>query len=142
MPDFAPKTTPTLLFFADFQWNMLGHSININNLCRNPLVLKKIGKTSKNCYFWDHLVQKRGQHGSQPKWKTNFFGIITDTKEADYQLLETWNSYSRGHSYIQSSHSFVSNWCNWVGRSSCLTLRFDTWKIKIKLYFLKYTFQF
>ena len=26
--------------FADFQWNMLGDSININDLCCNPLVLK------------------------------------------------------------------------------------------------------
>ena len=41
-PNFAPKATPTLLFLADFQWNMLGDTININNLCGNPAVLKKI----------------------------------------------------------------------------------------------------
>ena len=40
-PNFAPKTTRTLLFLADFQWNMLGDKININNLCCNPAVLKK-----------------------------------------------------------------------------------------------------
>ena len=40
-PNFAPKTPPTLLFLADFQWKMLGDTININNLCCNPVVLKK-----------------------------------------------------------------------------------------------------
>ena len=38
---FPQKTTPTLLFLVDFQWNMLGDTININNLCCNPAVLKK-----------------------------------------------------------------------------------------------------
>ena len=32
-------------FFADFQWNMLGDSINMNNLC-----LKKLVKALKNCF--------------------------------------------------------------------------------------------
>ena len=40
-PNFAPKTTPTLLHLADFQWNILGDTININKLCCNPAVLKK-----------------------------------------------------------------------------------------------------
>ena len=40
-PNFSPKTTPTLLFLADFQYNMLGDLININDLCCNPVVLKK-----------------------------------------------------------------------------------------------------
>ena len=40
-PNFAPKTTPTLVSLTDFQWNMLGDTININNLCCNPAVLKK-----------------------------------------------------------------------------------------------------
>ena len=31
----------THFFFADFQCNMLEDSININNLCCNPVVLKK-----------------------------------------------------------------------------------------------------
>ena len=39
-PNFAPKRQHPLSFFVDFQWNMLGDSININNLCCNPVVLK------------------------------------------------------------------------------------------------------
>ena len=41
IPNLAPQTTNTLLFLFDFQWNMLGVSININNFCCNPIVLKK-----------------------------------------------------------------------------------------------------
>ena len=40
-PNFDLNTTPTLLFLADFQWDMLGDIININNLRCNPVVLKK-----------------------------------------------------------------------------------------------------
>ena len=38
---FCPKTTPTLIFFAVFQWNMLGDAINIQNSkdTINPLQL-------------------------------------------------------------------------------------------------------
>ena len=46
-----PKTTPTLFFLL--MSHKIGDSININNLCCNPVVLKKIGKTSKNSYFGD-----------------------------------------------------------------------------------------
>ena len=45
-PKFVPDTTSTLLFLAGIQWNMLGDSININDLCCNPVVLKKFGKSS------------------------------------------------------------------------------------------------
>ena len=38
---FCPKTTPTLIFIAGFQWNMSGDSININNFNWNPVVKKK-----------------------------------------------------------------------------------------------------
>ena len=39
-PKFAPKRQHPLSFFVDFQWNMLWDSININNLCCNPVLLK------------------------------------------------------------------------------------------------------
>ena len=45
----------------------IGDSININNLCCNPVVLKKIGKTSKNSYFGAYVALRRGQHGPHPK---------------------------------------------------------------------------
>ena len=37
VPNFAPQTTPNLLSLVDFQSHMLGDSININNLCCNPV---------------------------------------------------------------------------------------------------------
>ena len=41
-PKFCPKTTSNLIFFAGFQWSMLGNRINIKKFNWNPLVLKKI----------------------------------------------------------------------------------------------------
>ena len=41
---------------------MLGDSININNLCFNP-VLKKIGKTSKKFFLGPNLQYKRVSMG-------------------------------------------------------------------------------
>ena len=38
---FYPKDHTHFTFFVDFQWNMLGDTIDINNLCCNPAVLKK-----------------------------------------------------------------------------------------------------
>ena len=38
VPNFALQTTPNLLSLVDFhQSHMLGDSININNLCCNPV---------------------------------------------------------------------------------------------------------
>ena len=37
---------------------MLGYLININNLCCNPVVLKKIDKISKKMLFWAQFTQK------------------------------------------------------------------------------------
>ena len=52
---------------------MLGDSGNINNFNCNPVVLKKIAKTSKTYNFLAQLVQKWGPHGSCQKQKTFFF---------------------------------------------------------------------
>ena len=75
LPKFCPKTRPTL-FFAGFQWNMLGDSIynSINFNC-NPAVLKKIDKTSKNCQFWVQL-HKKGVSMGHTQIKSNFFAEI------------------------------------------------------------------
>ena len=45
-----------LTFFTGLQWNMLEEWININNFNCNPVVLKKIDKTSKNYYFGANLL--------------------------------------------------------------------------------------
>ena len=53
-PNFAPKTTPTLLFLADFQWNILWDTINLNDLCCRSSE-KKLVKPLKNCFFGPNL---------------------------------------------------------------------------------------
>ena len=55
LPKFCAKTTPTLVFFAGFQWNMLEDSINVNNCNWNSVVLKKYATTSKNYHFLAEL---------------------------------------------------------------------------------------
>ena len=46
-------------------------SINVNNFCCNSI------KTSKNCYFWSQLGQKKGKHRPRPKSKSFYFIIVT-----------------------------------------------------------------
>ena len=61
-------------FFADFQRYMkLEDSININNLCHNPVVLKKMVKPLKNCFLGLNLHKNRSLLDT-PKLKKNFFG--------------------------------------------------------------------
>ena len=57
---------PLSYFFADFQLNMLGDSVLINNLCCNPVVLKKRVKPQK-LQFWVQSALKKSQHGPHPK---------------------------------------------------------------------------
>ena len=52
----SAKTAPTLIFLPGFQWNMSVDSI-INNFNWNPVVLKKMAKTSKNYHFWPNLCK-------------------------------------------------------------------------------------
>ena len=76
-PNFVqilPKTTMTLLFLAVFQWNILGDSININNLCFNPAFLKKkLVKPLKSCFLVP-IYAKRGNYGHRSQWKMFFLG--------------------------------------------------------------------
>ena len=52
---------------------MLGHWINIYNLCFHIVVLKKISKVVKNCSSTTLFGQKLGQHGPHPKWSSFFY---------------------------------------------------------------------
>ena len=61
-PNFALKTTATLLFLADFRWNMFGDTININNMCCIPAVLKKKLVKSLKKFFWTQFAQKRSHY--------------------------------------------------------------------------------
>ena len=74
---------------------MLRDSININNLCWNPVASskkkKKIGKTSKNCFFWSNLHKKEVIMGHIQNEKQLFLAEIT---KAGHQVSETfWLSY-------------------------------------------------
>ena len=70
---FAPKTPPTL-FFPDFQWNMLGISININNLCYNATFLRKVAKNFQIAILGqkDPTWPENDQIGQPPK-SNSFF---------------------------------------------------------------------
>ena len=65
---------------------MLGDSVNINSFNCNPVVLKKIAKTSKNYNFLAQLVQKLDPHGPRPKQKA-FFSVIA---KPDHKLSKTF----------------------------------------------------
>ena len=73
LPKFCPKCyTHTSLFLADFQWNMLGDSININNLCCNPVVLKKKLVKPYNFVWLSPICTKKGSLWATPKIENNF----------------------------------------------------------------------
>ena len=107
---FCPKDhTHFSFFFADFQWIMLGDSINMNNLCCNPAVLKKkLVKRLKNCSFWPNL-HERGPYRLHPKWKTKFF--FSGITKSDHQVSET--SYLTKVSYVLAELWIFFNfeWC-------------------------------
>ena len=84
-PDFALKTTPTLLLLA-------GDTININNLCCNPAVLKKVGKTSSKLVFWTQFAQKRGHYGHAQGGK-NFFWQKYQKKIISFQKVFILSKY-------------------------------------------------
>ena len=83
--DFALKTTPTLLLLA-------GDTININNLCCNPAVLKKVGKTSSKLVFWTQFAQKRGHYGHAQGGK-NFFWQKYQKKIISFQKVFILSKY-------------------------------------------------
>ena len=68
---------------------MLGYSININNLCCNPVVLKNIGETTKNWYFGTKLYKKWVSMCQNQNKNQYFLAEITDKKKVDHQFLET-----------------------------------------------------
>ena len=83
-PNFVPKTTSTLLFLADFQCNMLGDSININKLCCNCVVLKKLCQTSKTAIFGQNLHKKEVSMDHTQLSETFYFIKIL------YILADVW----------------------------------------------------
>ena len=66
---------------------MLGDSININNFCCNPVVLKKKLVNPLKTAFSGPIYTTKGSAWATPKMKNNFFAEIT---KADHQLSETF----------------------------------------------------
>ena len=67
-PKFCPKNHTHYTFLTDIRWNVLGYTINLNNLWCNPAVLKKVGKL----LFWTQFAQKRGHYGPRARCKNIF----------------------------------------------------------------------
>ena len=81
-----PKTTPILIFFAGFQWNMLGDSININNFNCTPIILKNFWPL-KITIFGPNLC-KKGVSMDHTQNKQTFF--LTEMTKADHKLSKTF----------------------------------------------------
>ena len=79
-PRFCPTDHTHFTFLVDFQWNTLGDSITVNNLCCNPAVPKPSSKTSKKLFLGSNLHKKEVIMGhalnekQMRNWETIFFG--------------------------------------------------------------------
>ena len=74
---------------------MLGVSININNLCCNSAVLKKVGKIKPLMFFCAQFAQKKakGSLGICMAWATSKMennAFMTEITKADHQLSESF----------------------------------------------------
>ena len=120
-----PQRPHPRYFLADFQWNMLGDTININNLCCNPAVLEKCWlKPLKNCCFWTQFVHsEKGSLPATSKVKKIFFGRNNKSKLSAFRrflfyqnicldwvmnLFLSWVVFSVKKSVISSGNS-----CDW-----------------------------
>ena len=107
---FCPKTTPTLDFSADFQWNMLKDSININNCNWNQVVSEKKCakcKTSRNYHFWGNF-HNNGVPMGHAQNKNNFFSEIT---KPDQKLSETFYLTKISCVLVELLMFFYFVWC-------------------------------
>ena len=74
LAQILPQRPHALYFFlADFKWNMLGDSFNINNLCCNPLILKKSWQNLLKTVFLGPICTKKGSLWATLKITIFFF---------------------------------------------------------------------
>ena len=109
-PKFGPKITPTFFFFfffffADFQWNMLGDSININCLCCNTVILKK-KKKLVNCFIGSNLHKKRVST-SQIHNEKQIFGSYNKSRSSAFRKFLFYQKYHLADLWI----FFYLEWC-------------------------------
>ena len=133
LPKFCLKDHTHFMYFANFQWNMLGYSININNLCCNLVVMKKLVKSLKIAIlFWGPTCAK-GSAWVMPKEKNYIFGILLKAK-ADYQPSETYfvkirfgwvmNLFLFCVIFLTKKESFLAK----IAVHTCFTLYFQFWR--------------
>ena len=118
-PKFCPKDhTHGSFFVVHFHWNMLGDSININNLCCNPVALKKkLVKPLKNCFFRPNLHKKVVIMGHTQNEKKKFFSRNNKTRSSAFRnfILSKyhmfWPSYQSFSilSYVFCQKSIISS---------------------------------
>ena len=91
-----------LFFFVDFQWNMFGGSININDFCCNPVVVKKKLAKPLKIAFWGPIYTAKGLAWATPKMKNNFFGRNKKSKSSAFRNF----IFSKYHMLSLSYESF------------------------------------
>ena len=85
-------------FLADLQLNMLGDSININNLCYNPLVLK--------ISWWKKgIIMGHVQNEKQQRF------FLEEITKADHQLSETFYFIKISYVLTELWIFFYLEWC-------------------------------
>ena len=92
-PKFCPKATPTLIFFAGFQWNMLRGSIDINNFnwLESGSSEKVLLKPLKLPFFDPTFAKMESLWATSKIKKTIFFSKIT--KPDHIKLSKTFLFY-------------------------------------------------
>ena len=109
-PKFCPKTTPTSIYFAGFQWNMLRDSIFINNFNWNWVFWNFFAKTLKNYHFLAQLLQKWGPHLPCPKQKTTIFFCWNNKNFKKLFILLKCHIYIYIYIFWRS-YVFLFVWC-------------------------------
>ena len=108
LPQIWPKDHTHFLFFfffADFQWNMLGDSININCLCCNTVILKK-KKKLVNCFIGSNLHKKRVST-SQIHNEKQIFGSYNKSRSSAFRKFLFYQKYHLADLWI----FFYLEWC-------------------------------
>ena len=82
-PKFGPKDHTHFAFFVWFPMKYVRGTININNLCCNPVVPEKLVKL-KNC-FLDPICTEKGSLWATPKREKNSFGRTNKSRSSAFR---------------------------------------------------------
>ena len=108
-----PLRPHPLSFLANFQWNMLGDSININNFCCNPAILKNLGETFNLIFFFfwiGAICTTKRSAWATPKMKNNF--LLAEITKANHQLSDTFYIKISCFGWVMLSMNLFSILCD------------------------------